>query len=178
MTEQDEFWKDIGGYEGIYQVSNQGRVRSIRNSKIKLRALVPCSPNGITCYYKIMLYKEGRHYESKWVHRLVAEAFIPNDENLKEINHKDENGLNNLVNNLEWCSHKYNNNYGTKNKRTSLKLSKAIKQYDREGNYIRTFNSAKEACEFLGVSIDNRNNISKVCNGIRKSCLNFIWKYE
>ena len=176
MTEK-ESWRNIIGYEGLYQVNNQGRVRSIREGRIKMLALTPYSPQGTTSYYKVILYKEG-HYRSKWVHRLVAEAFIPNHNNLKEVNHKDENGLNNSVDNLEWCSHRYNNNYGTKNERTSSKLSKAVKQYDLQGHYIRTFSSAKEACEFLNISINNRDNISKVCNGIRKSCLNFIWKYE
>lgn len=176
MTEQ-ESWRDIIEFEGLYQVSNQGRVRSIKGGRIRILTLTPNSPQGITSYYKVVLYKNG-HYKSKWVHRLVAEAFIPNYNNLKEVNHKDENGLNNSVGNLEWCSHRYNNIYGTKNERASAKLSKAVRQYDLQGNYIRTFNSAKEACEFLNVSINNRDNISKVCTGIRKSCLNFIWKYE
>ena len=176
MTEK-ELWKDIDGYEGLYQVSNLGRIRSIRENRIKMRSLVKYSPNNTTSYYKIVLYKNG-NYESKWVHRLVAEAFIPNSNNYTEVNHKDENGLNNFVDNLEWCSHKYNNNYGTKNNRTSLKLSKRVKQYDLQGHYIRTFKNSKEACIYLNVPISNRNNIINACNGKRGTCLKFIWKYE
>lgn len=175
MSEK-EYWKDISGYENLYQVSNLGKIRSIKNGKIKMRSLARYSPSNTTTYYKITLCKDGKR-ETKWVHRIVAEAFIPNPDKLEEVNHKDENGLNNSIDNLEWCTHKYNNNYGTKNRRTSDKLSKAVEQYDLKGRYIRTFKSAKEACEYLNVDISNRDSISKVCNGKRKTCLKFIWKY-
>ena len=108
-------WKDIKGYEGIYQISNFGeviRLRSydsrnhLRNSKILKQRT---TSDG---YLQLGLHKNGK--ETKYlVHRLVAEAFLPNPDNLTEVNHIDENKQNNCISNLEWCTHKYNTNYGT-----------------------------------------------------------------
>ena len=110
MTKEN--WKDIEGYEGIYQVSDRGRVKSLnynhtgkekilKTRKVKER------------YLHVCLWKDGE-YKFCFVHRLVAQAFIPNPKNYPIINHKDENPSNNCVGNLEWCSSEYNNNYGTK----------------------------------------------------------------
>lgn len=119
-----EIWKDIAGYEGLYQVSNLGSVKSIdrkvfgkehlfvqfKKGKIKKAHL---SGKG---YLKVVLYKENKPKRC-YVHRLVAETFLNNPNNLPQVNHKDENKLNNNVSNLEWCTNKYNCNYGTKNER-------------------------------------------------------------
>ena len=124
-----EIWKDIKGYEGFYQISNMGRVRSvdrIRNSKhhglskIKGRMLIPLIQDG---YYLATLCKNGemKHFR---IHRLVAEAFIPNPDNLPFINHIDENKSNNKVDNLEWCTRSYNNNYGHRNQKISVARQK------------------------------------------------------
>lgn len=104
-----EDWKDIKGYEGEYQISSCGRVRSLKTNRVlKLYE---------GDYSRVCLCKNG--VKKTWkVHRLVADAFIPNPDNLPEINHKDENKYNNCVENLEWCSKVYNNNYGTKTERT------------------------------------------------------------
>ena len=99
-----EIWKDIKGYEGLYQVSNFGRVKS--STKILANRL---SKRG---YYIVTLYKNAKGV-TKTVHRLVAQAFIPNPDNLPQVNHKDENKLNNRVDNLEWCTAKYNINYSS-----------------------------------------------------------------
>lgn len=94
---------------GLYQVSNLGRIRSIKNgTKIKKQYE---RPNG---YMQVCLYQNGKITTYK-THRLVAEAFIPNINNLPEVNHKDENKINNCVDNLEWCTSSYNKNYGTRN---------------------------------------------------------------
>lgn len=117
----DEVWKDIEGYEGLYQVSNLGRVRSLNynhTGEIKLLKQ-DISHNG---YKRAMLYKDGK-MKRYLVHRLVAMTFISNPDDLPIVNHKDENKTNNNVNNLEWCTYKYNNNYGTKKE----KLSKSMK---------------------------------------------------
>ena len=100
---QIEIWRDVIGFENLYLVSNLGNVYSIHSKKqLKLK-----DNKG---YYNVTLFKNGKRYY-KIVHRLVAEAFIPNPNNFKEINHKDENKINNNVDNLEWCDAKYNLNY-------------------------------------------------------------------
>lgn len=102
-----EVWKDIVGFEGYYQVSNYGNIRNAKT--LKLRKLQLWDGR----YYGISLIKNYKRYAFR-VHRLVAEAFIPNPNNLPEVNHKDENKLNNHVDNLEWCDHVYNNTYNGK----------------------------------------------------------------
>ena len=123
----EEIWKDIEGYEGLYQVSNMGRVKSVERMKwsgkcyykAPERILKPRKNGG--GYLVVMLSKNGKVKTCR-VHRLVATAFIPNPNNLPQINHIDENKGNNHMENLEWCDSKYNNNYGTHNKRVSEKL--------------------------------------------------------
>ena len=113
-----EIWKDIRGYEGKYQVSNIGNVRSLnyRGVKGKVKRLkTECNNCG---YILVFLYKECKP-KGYSVHRLVAEAFIPNPNNLPQVNHKDENKANNCVWNLEWCTREYNRNYGTCPQRVS-----------------------------------------------------------
>ena len=112
-----EEWKEIPGYEGLYEVSNMGNVRNVRRNKL-LRLLKTNNR-----YIRISLCKNGIK-TGLTVHRLVAEAFLPNPDNLPEVNHKDEDKTNNRVENLEWCNHKYNMNYGTRNiraKETAIK---------------------------------------------------------
>ena len=122
----EEIWKDIKDYEGLYQVSNLGRVKHLEFTRlnpltngvstIKEKILKQnLTPFG---YLSVALYKNGK---KKWyfVHRLVAKAFISNPDDLPIINHKDENKVNNSVENLEWCDYLYNSNYGTRNNRLS-----------------------------------------------------------
>lgn len=121
-----EIWKDIEGYTGLYQVSNYGNVKSlskfvfVSNPKFtgyrhtKEKILKP-GKNGLG-YQLVVLRKDNKNYQM-YVHRLVAQAFIPNPDNLPEVNHKDENKCNNSVDNLEWCTHIYNSNHGTVNLR-------------------------------------------------------------
>ena len=101
-----EEWRAIPGYEGLYEVSNKGNVRNVRRNTL-LR--LPKTNNG---YIRVFLCKNGKGY-GKYVHRLVSQVFIPNPDNLPQINHKNEDKSNNCVENLEWCTAKYNNNYGT-----------------------------------------------------------------
>lgn len=110
----EEIWKDIDGWNGLYQISNTGKVRRV--FKNKTRELKGTMKTG---GYKGVFLKTPEKFKGELVHRLVAEAFIPNPENLPCINHKDEDKWNNKIDNLEWCSYKYNNNYGTRNKRVS-----------------------------------------------------------
>lgn len=102
----NEIFKDVKGYEGLYEVSNYGNVRSLYTNKI----LKPATKKRGYQYVNLYKNKKGKMYQ---VHRLVAESFIPNTNNLPIINHKDENSQNNNVDNLEWCTYKYNSNYGS-----------------------------------------------------------------
>lgn len=130
----NEIWKDIKGYESLYQVSNLGRVKSLARKVIK-KNYVSFKKERILKqqtdrygYKKVILQ---RNYQIKTfsIHRLVAEAFLENPYNLPQINHKDENKENNCVLNLEYCDSKYNNNYGTRNKRVSETMKKKKYQY-------------------------------------------------
>ena len=115
-----EIWKDIEGYEGLYQVSNKGRVKSLGNNKTRREKILQPSENH-KGYLRISLYKNGKQ-KKFLVHRLVAEAFLPNPNNLPQVNHKIddfEHRSDNRVENLEWCTAEYNNNYGTHNEKLS-----------------------------------------------------------
>jgi len=130
-----EIWKDIKGYESLYQVSNLGRVKSLARKVIKINCVsfkkerILKQQTDRYGYKKVILQ---RNYQIKTfsIHRLVAEAFLENPYNLPQINHKDENKENNCVLNLEYCDSKYNNNYGTRNKRVSETMKKKKYQYE------------------------------------------------
>lgn len=109
--QEKEIWKDIQGYEGLYQVSNLGNVKNKIQPYLKQEKIYKKFSNS-NGYLFVGLRKDKKR-KFKYIHRLVAEAFIPNPNNLPQINHKDENKQNNCVNNLEWCTNKYNQNYGT-----------------------------------------------------------------
>lgn len=146
---KEEIWKPIEGYEGLYEVSNLGRVKSL-NYKHTGQEKIMKTLLKRTGYCRASLRKDN--ISKDWsVHRLVANAFIENPENLPEVNHKDENPSNNCVENLEWCDHKYNVNYGTAIKRRAEKLSTPIKCLDLETNKTTYFSSINEAGKVLGV---------------------------
>lgn len=180
-----EVWKDIPDYESIYQVSNFGRVKSLdrfvkhpKGGTKKLSGAIMTQHLIGHGYYHIVLSNNGK-IKGYLVHRLVAQAFIPNPNNLAQINHKDENKLNNHVDNLEWCDHKYNNNYGTKKERQSeiltnnSKLLKPVKML-KDGKLITEFISIKEAVQATGVK---RQGIYACCVGIQKHHRGYQWEY-
>ena len=162
----EEIWCPIKGYECQYEVSDQGRVRSLKSGKERI--LKPGSDK--YGYLQVGLYKNGEKKMCK-VHRLVAQTFIPNPDNLTEVNHKDEDKINNKVSNLEWCDRKYNINYGTRTDR----CSKQVIQFTKDGVFVREWKSTKDVERNLGYF---HNNISNCCNGKCKSAYNFIWKYK
>ena len=153
--------KDIKGYEGIYGITSCGKVWSYRNECF----LKPATTK--KGYLQVNLHKDGKIKKYK-VHRLVAMAYIPNTENLPEINHKDENKTNNCLQNLEWCDHKYNINYGTRND----KIKKPILQYDLDGNFIREWPSATD------VGREIQSNICMCLKGKKQMAYGYKWVYK
>ena len=172
---EEEIWCPIKGYEGIYEVSDQGRVKSIGYGKE--RTLKP--GRNTQGYLQVKLCKNGEK-KMYLVHRLVVQTFIPNPDNLPQVNHKDENKENNSVQNLEWCDRKYNVNYGTRIKKisekmTNGKLSKPVLQFTKDGVFVREWKSTHDVERNLGYF---HNNISYCCTGRYKSAYGFIWKYK
>ena len=169
----EEIWQDIEGYEGLYQVSNLGRVKSLRNNIILSQSI---TRNG---YKNVILYTNNIR-KLYLVHRLVATAFIPNPDNLPQVNHKDENKTNNRVDNLEWCDCKYNINYGTCIRRRQLsntngKCSKTVLQYSLDGTFIKEWKSTMDVERNLGLA---NSHISECCRNIIKTAYGYIWKYK
>lgn len=149
----EEIWKDVDGYFGKYQVSNLGNVRRVgkRILKPQLRR------NG---YLSVWLYDGHNHARQISVHRLVAQAFIPNPQGFKEVNHLDECKHNNRVDNLAWCTHQENSVYGDRSKRIGLantngKRSRAIAQYTLDDELVHIYPSLQEAgrCGFGAANI-------------------------
>lgn len=171
-----EIWKDIKEYEGLYQVSNFGRIKSLPRKGTYARILKPSTNKD--GYLQVHLCKNGK-LKTFLVHRLVAEAFLDNPNNLPQVNHKDENPQNNNVENLEFCSAKYNTNFGNRNKKiaekmTNGKLSKKVLQYTLDGQFVREWESTAEC----GRNGFNQGHICSCCQGKIKKHHNFIWRYK
>ena len=171
MKYQDEYWKDISGYEGRYQVSNKGRVRSLQ-AKTKTK---PYKGGVLTLMTDSMGYKlVNLSRKSYKVHRLVAAAFIENPNGLPCINHKDEDKTNNNAENLEWCTHRYNNNYGTRNARISQNEGRGIIQYNLDGIEIKRWRSSADAARHYGVS---RSSIYGCCSKRQHTSCGYVWRF-
>lgn len=180
-----EKWKPVIGFEGLYEVSNYGNVRSVDrtilrknenplNLRGKMLPQYKYYGNSTIARYRVNLSKNCKRY-TKTVSRLVAIAFIPNPYNLPQVNHKDENPSNNRVTNLEWCSNKYNHNYGTRNYRQSLKLNKKVNVFTLSHEFIREYDSLKAAANDLHI---DSSSITKVCKGKYKYSGNYIFEYS
>lgn len=180
----EEIWKDVVGFEGYYEVSNYGNVRSkdrviVRSNGCKLTLTGKPLPqykrygNSTIARYYVNLCKNSKNYTPS-VHRLVAEAFIPNPDNLPQINHKDEDPSNNRVDNLEWCTAKYNHNYGTRNDRQARKLWVPVCVYDMDGNLLSVHDSIKEACNIYNV---DASSATKVCKHKYKYTNGLVFRY-
>ena len=165
-----ESWKSIPYYDinPIYQISTLGRVKRITSDGERI--IKPFRKHG---YLYVGLCKNGKQKHFR-LNRLVAEAFIPNPDNLPAVNHKDEDKTNNQVNNLEWCTPKYNTNYGTRNQKISKAVSKAVIGYDDQG-YEEYFNSMTEASNYIGVS--SPSHIGDCCRGKRKTSGGLKWRF-
>lgn len=170
-----EIWKDIKGYEGLYQISNDGNVKSLnyhRTGKSKLLKTILCN-NG---YLYVTLSKNGKH-DVRVIHRMVAEAFLDNPDNLPCINHKDEDKTNNHSSNLEFCTQKYNVHYSKCWMPSQKICSKSVLQFTKSGEFVAEYPSVNEAERQTGI---HHGNISRCCNGQKgySHVGGFIWKYK
>ena len=174
MTE--EVWRDVKGYEGLYQVSNMGRVKSLGRKDrfgrvIKERILEPAvTHNG---YLRVGLHVDGKRKMLR-VHRLVCEAFHENPDNKSEVNHVNENKTDNRACNLEWSTRTENCNHGSRNERVAKALSKPIGQFSLDGKLIKVWQSACEARRQTGF---DQGYVGAVARGKFKQAYGYIWKY-
>lgn len=163
----EETWIPIQGFENSYLVSNLGNIWSLRRNKV-LR--VRKSTQG---YGQVNLSKRGRMTTHR-VHRLVATHFLPNPLNLPEVNHLNENKLDNRVENLEWCDRSHNVNYGDRTEKQKTKVSIPVVQLSLDGDKIAVYPSVIQAARELKLS---RSSISECCRGKRETLGGYIWKY-
>lgn len=196
----NEIWKPVVGYEGLYEVSNLGRIKSLGNtlgpSRFNGKETILKCEQGSFGHCRVQLRKD-RKYKHHFVHRLVAIAFIPNPDQLPIINHKDCNPLNNSVDNLEWCTQRYNATYADARKRSALSFKKSnidnchyykglatknrlkVGSYEKPvhqvdlvtGEIIQTFRCIREAERAF-----NTKHISAVVNGRRNKAKGYFWK--
>jgi hypothetical protein len=199
-----EIWKDIPEYEGLYQVSNWGRVKSLERVIIYKDGREKILPEKILKpflrdeYYGVDLFKDGKR-KMFTAHRLVALVFLENPDNLPQVNHRNEIKTDNRVENLEWCNNFYNCNYGTKSQRRSEKYKgenhpfygkthseearkkiseakrKPILQFTLDNVFIREWESITSIKFELNINI---GNICSCCQGKLKTCGGYIWKYK
>ena len=149
-------------------MSNLGRVKSLRRNII-LKSKI--ERNG----YERVILSTNNIRKGYYIHRLVANAFIPNPDNLSQVNHKDENKANNCISNLEWCTPKYNTNYGTGNKRRARSQSKKVIQFKPDGTFVKEWESIREIERNLGF---DHSNISRCCRGKYACAYGYLWKYK
>lgn len=176
----EEIWKDIKGYEGLYQVSNfgnvkrlEGKIYSYITNKYETRKEHMIKTRVNNRGYKITTLSKNSKVKSFAIHRLIAQAFLPNPNNFECVNHLDGNKLNNKIDNLEWCTtqqniqHAYKNNLMTNNKK--------IDQYSLDNKFIKIFNSANEASRETGIA---QPNITMCALGKKKTAGGYIWKHN
>lgn len=166
MNNVKEIWLPVVNCDG-YLISNLGRVYTEKRKRLKSIHLDRYG-------YPIVVLSINNKPVTKKVHRLVAEAFIPNTENKPHINHKDENKLNNNVNNLEWVTPLENNLYGTRRERVAQKERKPIKQYSLTGEFIRAYDSITDASKMTNIT---HSNLRRCLRGKQRTAGGYKWDY-
>ena len=186
----NEIWKDIKNYEDLYQVSNYGRVKRLGVYRTSARyykkgryypTKIMTSSIGKHCYCYVQLFDYSGSFKTIRIHRLVAEAFIPNPKNKPQVNHKDGNKENNKIDNLEWCTngengkHAWDNNLRTKNFGKDNYISRKVLQYTSDKKLIKEWDCIKDISRSLGY---NYGYIIACCQRKYKLGHNFIWRYK
>lgn len=179
-----EQWRPIEEFEGFYKVSNFGHIRSLDRVVISKRG-IPMTFKGkeLKCfvatngYKNVILKKSGIEYP-QIVHRIVAKAFLPNPNNLPQVNHKNEVKTDNRVSNLEWCDVSYNAKYKDAQKRRYKngggRRKRPVNQFTTDGRFLRTFQSIAEAAKAVGAK---QNAITHCCQGRFKTSMGYRWRY-
>ena len=173
-----EIWKDIEGYEGLYQISSLGKVKSLpkitfnAKGQYKTKERILKYGKNQYGYFQISLWKDGKR-KNKPIHKLIATMFIPNPKKYKIINHIDGNKQNNNIQNLEWCTQKHNVKEAYRLGLTS-KRYKSVNQYDLHNNFIKTWKSIAEINKKLKI---DESSIVRCCKGRQNKAGNYIWRY-
>jgi hypothetical protein len=174
-----ELWKAIKGFEGIYEISNLGRVKGLERvvickngqpKTVRERILSPKKSN--SGYFEVQLQYAGKR-KMQYIHRLVAETFMPNPEHKEEVNHIDENKTNNRVDNLEWVTRMENVHHGTALQRRVDKYKKRVYQYTKEGDFVKAWDCSV-SCAEAGFS---PCNIRRCCHGLYTQHKGYKWSY-
>lgn len=172
----EEIWKDIEGYEGLYQVSSTGKVKSFKGkngAKDKEGHILKANISRGYPYVGLCKGDEGK--KTFLVHRLVAAAFVSNPHGYNEVNHKDENKMNSNAENLEWCTRDYNMAYGTARIRQGITYGNPVDQYTLDGIKIATYSSAETAGKINNL---DPSSIHKCCKQKRKYAGGYQWRYS
>lgn len=164
----EEIWKDIKGFEGLYQVSNMGRVKSLNYNRKNIQKIL--NPYLNKCGYYQVTFSENNHRTLHRVNRLVAQAFISNDDNKTQVNHIDEDKKNNIVSNLEWVTPKENINHGSRTERMAITQGKKIICSNGQ-----SFNSISECSRQLNIDV---SSISQVLHGSRNAAGGYTFKFK
>lgn len=166
---KQEKWKYIPGYEGLYMASTFGRILNARTMSFV------CQYNkGKHSYYKKVELWKNKSMKRYKVHRLIALTFMPNPNNLPQINHIDENPQNNHVNNLEWCDAKHNVNHGMRNAKGSIAQGNAVGLYSIDGDLVGVYSNARQAADAIGMSYDK---VRAICMGKQKADGDYLLRY-